>query len=92
MEPEWFVAGLLAVVFLSLSLLNWITFFREFARSSAPYWVPLLPGLAGVGAFSVAPNPTLEALWWLPLLLDAGCVPGFLYSAIWHLRRRLRER
>lgn len=30
---------------------------------------------------------SLEAWWWVPLLLDYGSLPGFVHTGIWILRR-----
>lgn len=36
---------------------------------------PLLGGVAGSLACWLAPAPAMATLWWLPLLLDLGCLP-----------------
>jgi hypothetical protein len=45
-------------------------------------WVPLIGGVSGILGALVSPVETIRHLWWLPLLLDFGCIPGFLYTLV----------
>jgi hypothetical protein len=51
-------------------------------------------GLASIG-LGLCPSPSVSRLWWVPLIADFGCVPGFAHAglvAIWViLRRRWRQ-
>ncbi len=54
---------------------------------------PLAGGVAGMLAFLVVPWPTAHWWWWLPLLLDIGCVPLLLAGlCAWGLRWFRRDK
>jgi len=44
--------------------------------------VPVFPGLAGAFAISWAPLEVLHPWFWVPLLLDVGCVPFLVLIGI----------
>lgn len=84
----WILGLLLLAVFAWLSALNASVFWKQTIRKvRTPSWIPLIGGLVGALAFRILPVPFLNAFWWLPLLLDTGCLPGLLYTLIWHLVR-----
>lgn len=53
----------------------------------APSWIPLLGGVSGAMALLILPHPSFAAMWWLPLFLDYGSIPGLTHTLIWHLWR-----
>lgn len=90
---RWCLAVPLFALFLWVATLNaiivWVGIVR---RRPAPSWIPFLSGFAGAIAMWVAPKSELRAWSWIPLLLDWGCIPGFVYTlcflmAVW-LRRK----
>ena len=72
----WIVAGALLLLFAWISLSNWILLFR---RSS---WIPLIGGAAGVLGCLLAPDDVLRRVWWIPLIVDFGCLPGLAWTVI----------
>lgn len=58
-------------------------------RAKNESWVPILGGTLGVLALLIAPWPRLRDYWFIPLLIDWGCVPGLLHTAIFLLGRQL---
>jgi hypothetical protein len=42
---------------------------------AAPSFAPFVGGLCGVGALRLAPFEPLHAWWWVPPVVDVGCVP-----------------
>jgi hypothetical protein len=62
---------------------NWWTGLVCFVKRESSTWIPILGGgLGAIGCF-LSPYAVLNKLWWVPLLIDWGCVPGFSYSAIY---------
>jgi len=47
--------------------------------------IPLIGGLAGMLDCLIVPVEGVHRLWWLPLLLDLGCVPMLLHVGIYLL-------
>lgn len=79
---RWVAAGVLAVMALWLGLMNWACLVRRWSGRRAPSWVPLMGGALGLLALTVAPGTPVVSLWWVPLLVDGGCVMGFVDLAM----------
>ncbi len=60
-------------------------------KKPAPSWIPLLGGVFAAIGLVMLPYPRIRVFWWLPFLLDYGCVPGFAYTAYWYLFVRKDE-
>ena len=60
----------------------------DLRRRPAPSWLPLIGGLLGVTGFLLLPFSWAARVWWVPLFLDWGSIPGFTHTLLWHLRHR----
>lgn len=76
------LAGLLGAFGCYVSALNWYILLKRFGAAPAPSWIPLLGGAALMLSIYVEPSASFRRLWWTPLILDAGCVPGIVHWAI----------
>jgi hypothetical protein len=90
------VAALALVLFLHVSSFNgWVAWSRYVARRPSPSWIPFVGGVCGVVACLAAPVAPVRWLWWAPLLLDWGSVPGTAFAVFvlwWHRWRINRGR
>jgi len=60
---------------------GWAPWVREArARGSHPSAIPFVPGIVGAISLWNGPLDWMPALAWLPLILDAGCVPYLLLA------------
>ncbi len=82
---RWVAAGVVAMVALWLGLMNWACLVRGWAGRRAPSWIPFVGGVLGVLALTVAPGVPVRRLWWVALLVDGGCVAGFVDVLMWRL-------
>ncbi|MBZ0134916.1 MAG: hypothetical protein K8I27_00920 [Planctomycetes bacterium] len=83
---RWTIAGVLGAFFLMLAYGNgWIAFQQIVLRKKAPSWIPLFGGFAGACAVIIAPVDGLWVWAWIPLLIDWGCIPGFVHTAFFWL-------
>jgi hypothetical protein len=77
-------ASVFAAIFVWLGALNWwLLLRRAVGRAPTACWVPLLGGFAGVAALKLLPEGGSSLAWWWPLLLDAGCAPGWIAAIAW---------
>ncbi len=87
----WIIGVLSSALFVLLVVFNgWtvVNYFRTHQHVSA---IPFLGGIMGVVAMLTLPIKDLRPWWWLPLMLDYGSVPMFVYFFIWHLTSGLRN-
>src|SRR5215510_895806 len=90
---RWIASVILLAVFLWVAVLNASMFWQVYFKGrKASSWIPLLGGSCGALALAISPVPQSSLLWWLPLLLDWGSVPGLLYPIILYLRKRKTRR
>jgi hypothetical protein len=75
-------AIVLLLASLWISITNWRCVVVAITRQQHVSWVPLFGGILGTAGCLMTTNATLNSLWWLPLLVDWGCVPGFTHCAI----------
>lgn len=88
---RWIAGVAFAAVFVWLVILNASVFWeRHVCKKKSPSWIPLLGGVSGVMCCLILPVPSLKAVWWIPLILDLGSVPGLVYTIFFLLRRRMR--
>ena len=70
------VGSLLLVVGCFVMTMNWAIVISSFTTKKHSSWVPIFGGaLAALGA-AVLPYAPLNKFWWVPLIVDWGCVPG----------------
>lgn len=73
-----------------IAAINWAVIVQWVAKRRHSSWIPLAGGgLFGMGMALVPYSPANE-LWWVPLLADWGCIPGFVFTAIHSAWSRLK--
>jgi hypothetical protein len=87
----WLLPALLGAISLWLSGMNWYALIRQTFSRRSPSWIPLVGGLLGIAAIWVAPGNRLDRFLWIPLFVDAGCLPGFASTLFWHIYHRRRD-
>ena len=72
---------------------NWSIFYNNyFTKNQHSSWVPLLGGLfTAVGAGNSPLNDHVEAWWWVPFVVDYGCLPALIHIAWILMFRRIRN-
>lgn len=76
---------LFSVIFLGCSAANGNVLVVFLTRRRTGSMIPLLGGLAGLGAALIAPWPSFHQFWWVALLIDAGTI-YWLIMLIFHRR------
>lgn len=87
------VASVLLICFGTfVAVMNWriaIGWFLWRERSSS---VPLFGGLTAAYGISLFPYYEVGNYWWIPLFVDWGCIPGFVFTFAWLAYRGTRRR
>jgi hypothetical protein len=90
-SAQWVLSSILALSSAYIIVLNWVVFARKINGRHAGSWTPLIGGGLGAVALAVSPVEALRGYWWIPLILDWGCLPGFGHALawnVWHWRSR----
>lgn len=65
---------------------NWIVFIKRYIlRKTNASWIPFVGGVSVSIAFSLPIYKNLNDLYGIPLLLDYGCLWGFLHTFIFYV-------
>ena len=91
----WFKLVIVAALFLFfawIAFLNVVNFGQGIRGKKTGSSIPLIGGISGAIALSITPWPEANRWWWLPLLLDYGCVPLLTFTAVWILSRRVMRK
>lgn len=57
-------------------------------REYSPSYIPFVNGFIGLGAILLYPYSSVRDWWWLPFLLDWGCLPMLIELIVFHWRHR----
>jgi hypothetical protein len=89
MNTIFYVIGIsLIAISLLMACGNWLIFWRRnIKKSTGASWVPLIGGGIGIIGIFVLPGNQFSWLWFVPLIVDFGCLPGFLFTALWYFKK-----
>ena len=65
--------------------MNWIIFFNGIFKKRQSSWIPLMGGVFTAIGLASLPIKGLWKFWWLPLIIDWGCLPGLAHTAYYWL-------
>lgn len=87
---RWVIFSLLCPLGALFFVANWGALLAWLFRRKRSSGIPVLGGGALAIAMALAPSPSLRSLWWLPLVLDPGCLILALNAALLWARSRVR--
>jgi hypothetical protein len=86
------MSALLLVVFLGCAVGNIAIVVRCRLYKRHESLIPVAGGIAGAMGVLLLPWPAARSWWWLPLLLDLGCVPIVASTLVFLVVQRFRRR
>jgi len=84
----WIVTGFFFVNFVWVAICNlWIAvrFYLYGKRGSS---IPFIGGILGFLGVCIAPGGILLKYWWIPLVLDIGCLPLLVLWLFYVIRKK----
>jgi hypothetical protein len=87
----WLCTFVLLVIALLAMTANATTLVRYLLKGRKASVLPLIGGLAGAATLRAAPVRGVGAWWWVPLIVDYGCVPllvFYVFRRVWRTRGR----
>jgi hypothetical protein len=87
---RWLAFSILLFVGAWVIIANWVIPLRRGGGSL----IPIIGGVFVAIAFAVVPVDTIRWLWWVPLIVDLGCLPILLLATgafIWRTVSRRPE-
>jgi hypothetical protein len=90
---QWIFAASLIALGGFVALMNWAIVIRWlFGTRKHSSWVPLFGGIVAAIGVAIVPSSSVRPFWWIPLLIDWGCVPGFAHAIAYGLYHSLQRR
>jgi hypothetical protein len=80
---RWAAALILVALSMLITFNNWripIGFLLWRTRNRS--WTPILGGGVGCLGILCVPNESVQSYWWVPLLVDWGCIPGIALTVL----------
>lgn len=87
---QWIAGVALAIAFLVFAVSNGIAVVTYLRRRQHVSAIPLFGGLAGLGACLLLPVEGVRSYWWLPLIIDYGSLPLFVYFFASRIKASIR--
>ena len=75
---SWIAGAVLGIVFLVLAVSNGMVVASHVRQRRHVSAIPILGGLAGLGACFLLPVDGVRSFWWSPQIIDYGSVPLFV--------------
>lgn len=95
-NARWILAMICFVPAAFLIVMNWHIFWHNMQSrrknvDSFSSWVPLIDGLLGALCLGLVPVPEVRRFWWVPIVIDYGCVVGLTETAIYWSKYKKRD-
>lgn len=88
---DWILSLIPLLIGAYLVVMNWIIAYQGIFRQKHASSVPILGGLMLAVGLATLPTETPFRFWWLPFLIDWGCVPMFVYAAWAHATGKFKS-
>jgi hypothetical protein len=76
----------LIVIFVALAASHLVMAYRRIVkRKRSSSSIPLVNGLIGSAGIYLLPDPAWAKWWWVPFIVDWGCVPLAVEWVIWKM-------
>ena len=83
----WLIFIALFLLSLYIIIVNWITIFSNYSKTSKkPSNIVLLGGILICIAFLISPINQLKSFWWLGFVIDYGSLPIFIHTVYFYIR------
>jgi hypothetical protein len=86
------VGGVLMAVGGFIIVMNWGVVVQWLWKRKHSSWIPIVGGGLAAAGSAIVPHSTLNGLWWVPLLVDWGCLPGVTYAIVFNMWRSFTQR
>ena len=87
----WSLAILLLVMSAYFIIVNWVILVFQLLKKKTASWIPLIGGIFGVFGLMMLPVEGALDYWWVPLVIDYGCLLGMSYTAYVHVFLRKKK-
>ena len=80
------LSNILIVIFIVIALSHFVhAYLRLVVRKSGFSYIPLINGILGGVGFYISSNEVLSSLWWLPFIVDWGCLPLLIETIVFSI-------
>ena len=82
---RWVLSAVCIVSSMIVICGNYFIFIQTFITKRWASLIPFIGGILGAIGLGISPIDSLRNYWWMPFLIDLGCVPVLTWTAIYHL-------
>jgi len=62
-------------------IMNWAIIYYSLVKKKHSSWAPLVSGVLAAVGLANFPIEGVEKYWYVPLIIDYGCLPGMAHTA-----------
>ncbi len=88
---DWALAAVLLLVGGYVIIMNWAIVFHWLVKKKHSSWAPLVGGVLAAVGLANLPVEAVAKYWYVPLIIDYGCLPGMAHTAWFFLTGKHRE-
>jgi hypothetical protein len=88
---DWLLSVALLLVGGFVIIMNWTIVFYALFKKKYSSWAPLVGGVLAAVGLAILPMAGVAKYWYVPLIIDYGCLPGMAHTAWFYLTGRHRQ-
>jgi hypothetical protein len=73
-------------------IMNWAVVLQWLWRKKHSSWVPVVGGALAAAGTAIVPYSPVNTLWWIPLFVDWGCIPGLAFTIAFYVWRSFTQK
>ena len=78
---DWALSVVLLLVGGFVIIMNWVIIYYSLVKKKHSSWAPLAGGVFAAVGLAILPIAGVAKYWYVPLIVDYGCLPGMTHTA-----------
>ncbi len=88
---DWALSVVLLLVGGFVIIMNWVIIYYSLVKKKHSSWAPLAGGVFAAVGLAILPIAGVAKYWYVPVIVDYGCLPGMTHTAWFYVTGRHRE-
>ena len=78
---DWALSVVLLLVGGFVIIMNWVIIYYSLVKKKHSSWAPPAGGVFAAVSLAILPIAGVAKYWYVPLIVDYGCLPGMTHTA-----------